>query len=436
MAKIFKSSKKPAARRSAQPAPAQPQRLEIVRLADDGRGVAHCDGKVVFVENALPREVVSAQWQRRQKRFDEALAIEILTPSPQRQSPACQHAANCGGCQLQHLQPGAQRDHKRERLQSILRAQGGAAEVRLLSGDDLGYRHRARLSYRAGHLGFRAAASHQLIDIQQCPVLEPPLEQAVMASRAVLLKALQSKKSAELHFAVDDEGRIGLSLELQERADMAWCEALKAALQPLELHRVNAANDAWEGGFAAMRYGGEWGVQFVPGDFSQANRRLNAAMLEQAMQWLSPQSGEQVVDYFCGLGNFSLPLAAAGASVLALDMGEQMLARAASQAAALGLTIEFARADLFSADNIALRGATKVLLDPPRAGAKAVCSELAASSAAQSLVYVSCDPASLARDLSILADGGFQIRDAVAVDMFPHTHHLESMVWLSRPSAG
>jgi len=257
-----------------------------------------------------------------------------------------------------------------------------------------------------------------------------------MAARPLLLSTLKNLKTAELHFACDDDGRVGLALTLPQEVDTDWCEALKVALQPLELHSVSSNQTRWSGGFPALRYGGELGVSFVPGDFTQANRPLNTEMIEQAITWLAPHAGEQIVDYFCGLGNFSFALAHSGAHVLGLDMGDAMLERASARADALGLSIEFARADLFDSENIVLRGAAKVLLDPPRAGAKALCEALAASKELQSLVYVSCDPASLARDLSILSEGGFHIRQAVAVDMFPHTHHLESMVWLSRPSAG
>ena len=434
MAKIFKAGR-PGKRSAKSPTP--PQRIEtlsIARLADDGRGVAYRDGKVVFVANALPGESVKVRLLRRQKRFDEALTIEVIDASPHRQPPACAHAITCGGCQLQPMELDAQRAYKRDRLQALVNAQGDDVEVRLLATDGLGYRHRARLSYRAGHLGFRAAASHQLVDIEQCPVLEPVLERAVMAIRPSILKALKNQKGAELHIACDSDERVGLSITLTQAVEDSWCETLKTSLLPVELHCVSGGNHNWSGGFPDLRYGGELGVCFAPGDFTQANRALNARMIEQVVAWLSPRADEKIVDYFCGLGNFSLPLARSGAKVVALDMGEAMLARASAQADALGLGIEFARADLFDSENIVLRGATKVLLDPPRAGAKAVCEALAASRQLQSLVYVSCDPGSLARDLSILAEGGFQIREAVAVDMFPHTHHLESMVWLSRSS--
>ncbi|MBO6753996.1 MULTISPECIES: methyltransferase domain-containing protein [Spongiibacter] len=436
MAKIFKPGKPDKRRAKPRTPPQKIETLSIERLADDGRGIAYHGGKVVFVANALPGERINVRLLRQQKRFDEALAVEILDASPSRRPVACAHAGDCGGCQLQHLELAAQRSYKRDRLQAVIDAQRANVEVTLLAGEAVGYRHRARLSYRAGHLGFRAAASHHLVDVEACPVLESVLEPAVMAARPLLLSTLKNLKTAELHFACDDDGRVGLALTLPQEVDTDWCEALKVALQPLELHSVSSNQTRWSGGFPALRYGGELGVSFVPGDFTQANRPLNTEMIEQAITWLAPHAGEQIVDYFCGLGNFSFALAQSGAHVLGLDMGDAMLERASARADALGLSIEFARTDLFDSENIVLRGAAKVLLDPPRAGAKALCEALAASKELQSLVYVSCDPASLARDLSILSEGGFHIRQAVAVDMFPHTHHLESMVWLSRPSAG
>ncbi len=435
MANIFK----PAGRRSvksrrpsAAGANTQQVELEILRLADDGRGVAQYRGKVVFVEQALPGERVQAQWLRRHKRFDEARVVQRLNDAAERVAPVCEYFGECGGCQLQHLEYPAQLRHKQQRLASLLG--DSALSVRVMQGEPVAYRHRARLSYRAGHLGFKSTASHHIVNIEHCAVLEPALERALIEIRPMLLQALKQSHSAEMQFSLGSDGRVGLAIDDDRRRSNDWCEALAEALAPaVELHRVNTAGSHWQSDLPPLRYGDdEHSLTFSPADFTQANRQLNSALLTQCIAWLAPRAGEQLIDYFCGLGNFSLPLAASGASILAVDAGEEMLARARQHAEQLQLSVEFVKADLFDAAQIPLRNASKVLLDPPRAGARAVCEVLAAAANVQRIVYVSCDPATLSRDVAILRDGGYTLRDAVMADMFPHTHHMESLLLLER----
>ncbi len=435
MANIFK----PAGRRSAKSrrpstagANTQQVELEILRLADDGRGVAQYRGKVVFVEQALPGERVQAQWLRRHKRFDEARVVQRLNDAAERVAPVCEYFGECGGCQLQHLEYSAQLRHKQQRLASLLG--DSALSVRVMQGEPVAYRHRARLSYRAGHLGFKSTASHHIVNIEHCAVLEPALERALIEIRPMLLQALKQSHSAEMQFSLGSDGRVGLAIDDDRRRSNDWCEALAEALAPaVELHRVNTAGSHWQSDLPPLRYGDdEHSLTFSPADFTQANRQLNSALLTQCIAWLAPRAGEQLIDYFCGLGNFSLPLAASGASILAVDAGEEMLARARQHAEQLQLSVEFVKADLFDAAQIPLRNASKVLLDPPRAGARAVCEVLAAAANVQRIVYVSCDPATLSRDVAILRDGGYTLRDAVMADMFPHTHHMESLLLLER----
>ncbi|WP_372861389.1 methyltransferase domain-containing protein [Spongiibacter sp.] len=435
MAKIFK----PAGRRGAKgrrPSTAgantQQVELEILRLADDGRGVAQYRDKVVFVEQALPGERVQAQWLRRHKRFDEARVVQRLNDAAARVAPVCEYFGECGGCQLQHLEYPGQLRHKQQRLAGLLG--DTALSVRVIQGEPLAYRHRARLSYRAGHLGFKSTASHHIVNIEHCAVLESVLERAVVDARPVLLRALKQSHSAELQFSLGSDGRVGLAIDDDRRRGDDWCEALAEALAPrVELHRVSSDGRHWQSDLAPLRYGDdEHSLAFLPADFTQANRQLNSALVAQCIAWLAPSAGEQLVDYFCGLGNFSLPLAASGASILAVDAGEEMLARARQRAEQLQLSVEFVKADLFDAAQIPLRQARKVLLDPPRAGARAVCEALAAAANVQRIVYVSCDPATLGRDVAILRGGGYILRDAVMADMFPQTHHMESLLLLER----
>lgn len=405
--------------------------LRVERLGDDGRGIARHGDKVVFVADALPGEELRAKRIRRHKRFDEASCVERLSSAAERVEPDCVHYRDCGGCQLQHLDYAAQLKHKQQRLAGLL---GAEQDLELISGSPLGYRHRARLSYRAGHLGFKSAASHHVVDITCCPVLEPELEAAVLALREPLLQQLKQSHRAELLFSLAADGRVGLAIEDERRRNASWCQALAEQIsQQAELHQVTSPAGVWRGDLPALLYSdARHSVTFSPADFTQANRQLNDALVARSLAWLDVRPGEELIDYFCGLGNFSLPLAAAGAKVLAVDAGEEMLSRARSRAQALSLELEFVCANLFDAEQIPLRRATAALLDPPRAGARALCDAIASSDHIQRLVYVSCDPATLARDVARLAEGGFRVQRVAMADMFPHTYHMESLVLLSR----
>jgi 23S rRNA (uracil1939-C5)-methyltransferase len=172
---------------------------------------------------------------------------------------------------------------------------------------------------------------------------------------------------------------------------------------------------------------------FQAGDFTQVNIAINQQIIRQCLEWLAPKAGEVIADYFCGLGNFSLAIAASGAKVLGYDVGRSMIARANARAVADYLPLVFAVADLFEADNIIIpAGCHKAIIDPPRAGAKALCEAIAASKQLSKLIYVSCDPATLNRDIAILVEAGFTVREARLADMFPQTHHMESLVYLQR----
>lgn len=432
MATIFKPSKRNARAKRATPADKGVFELCVERLADDGRGIAHHNNKVVFVLGALPGERVQARLLKRHKRFDEAECVQLLAASGHRAAPPCSHYGQCGGCQLQHFAYPEQVVHKRSRLSAII---DEGVDVEVITGPPEGYRHRARLSYRAGHLGFKAAATHHIVDTVACPVLEPALDAAITAVRETLLGALKQSHEAELLFSLGEGGRVGLVVEDSRRRSSEWSESLASALLPaVQLYQVRSSDGIWVNECEPLRYSSSIShtLHFTPTDFTQANRELNAQLVERSVAWLGAQAGELVIDYFCGLGNFSFPLAQSGASVLAVDAGEDMLAQARQRAQAQALTMEFACADLFDSAQIPLRQASAALLDPPRAGAKAVCEAIAGSLSMRRVVYVSCDPATLARDLAILCESGFEIKKAAMVDMFPHTHHMESLILLER----
>lgn len=409
--------------------------LDIIDLADDGRGVARYQDKVVFVAGALPGERVSATLMRQQKRYDDALMAQVVTPSPSRTTPFCQYVERCGGCQLQHLHIDAQREAKVDRLARALGQSTDTGELDILVSDDKGYRHRARLSYRQGALGFRAAASHDVVDIASCPVLDPVLDLAFRKRRELMLEYLRRAGPSELLLAVG-EGRVGLTIEQKAPLHQAAVDSLAQSLLPeITLFAVHAATGVWRGESAPLDYrlSGDLSIAFEPGDFTQVNPDVNRQILLTVGRWLLPQPGDRIADYFCGLGNFARVLASHGAAVEGFDSGEDMLKRAQAQADAEQLPIQYTQADLFNPDHLRLpQGVKKAVLDPPRAGATALCEFLAGRNSLDSLAYISCNPASLKRDLAILQAGGFRVVSALAADMFPHSHHAESLVMLKR----
>jgi 23S rRNA (uracil1939-C5)-methyltransferase len=415
--------------------------LHIDSLADDGRGVARHDNKVVFVRGALPEETVDAQYVRRHKRYDEAKLLAVSTPAKHRIDAICPVYQRCGGCQLQHLNYASQVQFKQQRLAGVLAAgsanQMAATLPKAITNSEFGYRHRARLSYHNGVLGFKTQASHDLVKIESCPLLAVELNTVLSQSTAAIAEFLGDKATAEVVLSLSDDGRVALKIKKEGFVDAKRSAVLAEKLiAPAFLHSIEGSKGAaWRGENAPLSYpvSETLSLPFQPGDFTQVNIAVNQTMIQQCMAWLKPESGELISDYFCGLGNFSLALASAGARVIGVDVGEAMLRRASQQAKTLGLAIEYRNADLFDAENIVLDGAShKVLLDPPRAGAKALCEVLAQSKTVQIIVYVSCDPATLARDLALLQDGGFVVADAVMADMFPQTYHLESLVYLIR----
>ncbi|WP_373079322.1 23S rRNA (uracil(1939)-C(5))-methyltransferase RlmD [Zhongshania sp.] len=416
-------------------------KLHIDSLADDGRGVARHDNKVVFVGGALPKESVDAQYIRRHKRYDEAKLLAVSTPAEQRVEAICPVYERCGGCQLQHLNYVSQVHFKQQRLERVL-SHGSddkteAISPSVISDTDFGYRHRARLSYHNGILGFKAQGSHNLVEIDGCPLLAIELNAVLKESSAAIKAFLGEKATAELVLTLSGDQRVAIKVKKEGFVDSKRSAVLAEKIAaPAFLHSIEGSKGpAWRGENAPLAYpvNATLSLPFQPGDFTQVNIAVNQKMIQQCLVWLKPVAGDLVSDYFCGLGNFSLAIATAGASVIGIDVGEAMLRRASQQAKTLNLPIEYRHADLFEPTNISLDAAChKVIIDPPRAGAKALCEALAKAVAVKSLVYVSCDPATLSRDLAILQSGGFVVADAVMADMFPQTYHLESLVHLTR----
>jgi 23S rRNA (uracil1939-C5)-methyltransferase len=423
--------------------------LDVTRLSHEGRGVGNFNGKTVFVADALPGERIQARIVRRHRRYEEAVTARLDLGSPDRVEPPCPHAAQCGGCSLQHLAPEAQLRHKQAVLLELLQHQAKTRpdEVLLpLRGPALGYRRRARLSVRMvpkkGRLlvGFREKATHYVTEITRCLILVPEVGERIEALREVLEGLSIREQIPQIEVAADDHGALLILRTLQPPSadDLDRLRAFEqatgillylqagdlAGAKPLTLGR------ALEYAVAGVNF------EYLPGDFVQVNAGVNQALVPQAVALLEPSPGERVLDLFCGLGNFTLPIARSGAQVLGLEGEAGLVTRAEANARANALpNARFAVADLFSPGGIELAAQgspDRVLLDPPRSGAEQVLAALDLS-ATRRVVYVSCNPVTLARDAGILLGrGGFRLRAAGIVDMFPHTAHVESIAVFDR----
>ncbi|MEE1925026.1 23S rRNA (uracil(1939)-C(5))-methyltransferase RlmD [Pseudomonas sp. 148P] len=418
------------------------QRLAIERLAGDGRGIAFVEGRTWFVSGALAGEEVEARVLNAHGKVVEARLERVFSASPERREAPCRHFERCGGCNLQHLPHADQLELKQRLLAEQLQRVAGVAPEQWappLSGPEFGYRRRARVAVRWDQkakkldVGFRAEATQDIVAIDDCPVLVQPL-QSVMRHLPLLLQSL-AKPQLIGHVELFS----GTALAMLVRHTGALGEADMARLQAF---CAEAGVQLWlqgEGAPAPAEPGRELGfalepwnltLAYRPGDFVQVNAGVNTAMIEQALDWLAPQADERVLDLFCGLGNFALPLAQRSAEVVAVEGVQAMVERAAANARSNNLNnVRCFQADLsqpLSASGWAAEGFSAVLLDPPRDGAYEVVRKIAALGAKR-LVYVSCNPATLARDTLELIKQGYRLKRAGILDMFPQTAHVEAM---------
>jgi len=420
---------------------------DVVALSHDGRGVARVDGKVVFVADALPGERVVLRVTKRRRQMDEARLVDILVPSPDRVAPKCAHFGVCGGCSLQHLAPAAQLAAKQAQLLEDLERIGRVRPQRILEplrGRSWGYRRRARLGVRFVHkkgrvlAGFREREKPYLADLRRCEVLVDELA-TLPADLAALVETLSVREHVpQVEVAAGDDAA-ALVFRVMKPPSPEDCAKLEAFgqsrgvqvfLQPggLDTIRPLIASPA------PLRYAIEgFGVEieFGPSDFIQVNRDINTAMVAAAVAELGLEGGESVLDLFCGLGNFTLPLARRAARVVGVEGDEGLVERGRANAAKNGIdNAAFHAANLFEPKGWGAWAAgryDRVLLDPPRAGAREIVERMAHWSPRR-VVYISCHPGSLARDAGILAEAlGYTLIAAGVMDMFPHTTHVESM---------
>jgi 23S rRNA (uracil1939-C5)-methyltransferase len=436
-------------------APADIAVVTVDGLTHDGRGVARLDGKVVFVEGALPGEKVKIKFGRRRNRYDNAALLEIVEPSAQRRTPPCAHFGVCGGCSMQHVDSEVQVGYKQQSLREQL-ARIGKVEpehwLDPLTGPTFHYRRRARLGARyvvkkgATFVGFREKQKSYLTNLDDCLVLDETVAKWLPDLR-VLIDGLEDRERVpQIEVAVGDNARalvfrhlvplnahdqdklvrFGQAHEVQIFAQSGGPETIlplwPAQPEPLFYRAVDGSQ-----------------IFFRPTDFIQVNSAVNAKMVEQALALLEVQPQDYVLDLFAGLGNFTLPLARRAARVLGVEGGDALVEGARHNARVNNLTnVEFRTANLFADDASASWqdfAFTKLLLDPPRTGSIEVIKQLR-EPLPERIVYVSCYPATLARDAQYLVQVlGYRMSAAGAMDMFPHTSHVESMALFEKKTS-
>lgn len=429
-----------------------PDALTVERLSHDGRGIVRWDGKTLFVAGALPGESVRVRLEGDQSRYAEGSVAEVLTAAPERQEPPCPYYRECGGCQLQHARPDAQLAFKQQALLDQLARWGGVTPHHVapaIESPSEGYRHRARMGVwtdKAGRvtLGFRRRGQRELVSIGRCEVLAPELN-ALIAPLNDWLSGLQARGAiSHIELILASEGPALILREIKTLKD-ADRDALATALPGVPPERIwRQINDqttlltlVGEPCDPRLSYelpDFDLTLAFHPQDFTQVNAEVNRRMVQQALDWLAPRAGEQVLDLFCGIGNFTLPLARSGARVLGLEGAASMVARGEENARRNHLEAAFAQANLADTSPAMRRRWGKpeaVLLDPPRDGAREVLETLIKLRPGR-LVYVSCNPATLARDAAELVSAGYDLQSVGVLDMFPHTEHVESMALFER----
>ncbi|SHM07989.1 23S rRNA (uracil(1939)-C(5))-methyltransferase RlmD [Phytopseudomonas punonensis] len=423
------------------------QRLKIERLANDGRGIAFLDGRTWFVSGGLPGEEVEARVLDARSKVIDARAERVFQASPERRQEPCVHARICGGCSVQHIPHAEQLALKQRMVAEQLQRLGGVQPetwAEPLASPEFAYRRRARIAVRWDmrqkrlEVGFRAAASQDIIAIGECPVLVDPL-QPILRALPAALSGLQSPRSighVEL-FQGTASAVLVRHTEALNDVDLAsleaFCSVHHAQLWLQGEGEPQPADATQQLGYPLD----SWNLQLAyrPGDFVQVNAAVNEAMVAQALQWLAPGKDERVLDLFCGLGNFALPLAQQAREVIAVEGVQAMVARAADNARSNGLSnAHFHQADLSNslADaGWAAGGFDAIVLDPPRDGALQVVQQMASLGASR-LVYVSCNPTTLARDSGELLQQGYRLKKAGILDMFPQTAHVEAMALFER----
>ncbi len=428
--------------------------LHIESLDQEGRGIARRDGKVIFVEGALPGERAEVSVYRKKNAFEQSFATRIFNESASRTAPGCRFFGLCGGCSLQHMDARTQVAAKQRVLEDNLWHIGKVRPERMLPaihGPAWGYRHRARLTVRhvfkkgGALVGFHEKRSSYVADMTACEVLPRRISELLPRLRQLVDSLSLRARLPQIELAIADHADVlvlrVLDVPTADDEDRlrAFADQYQVAIW-LQPSGPESAQPLYPPGAETLYYAlPEFDVRihFRPTDFTQVNHAINQVLVRRALNLLAPQPGERIADLFCGLGNFTLPIARSGAEVTGIEGSAGLIQRAAENAQRNGLAgnTRFLTMDLFKIDAAqwaALGAFDKLLIDPPRDGAMELV-KLVGASGPRRIVYVSCSPATLARDAEVLvAVHGYKLRAAGVINMFPHTAHVESMALFER----
>jgi len=431
----------------------------IESLDQQGRGVTHVDGKTIFIDGALPNEKVIYQSYHIKPSYEVANVLEVLKQSNQRVTPKCPHFGLCGGCKLQHMDSSAQVAAKQRLLENDLKHIGKVKPENMLPplyGPTWGYRHKARLSVKYVEkkqrvlVGFNEKATRYVADMNSCEVLVPEVSALIAPLQDLIVQLSIRDKLPQIELAVgeavENKPVIILILRIMDALNSNDETLLKAFA---DAHQVqiwtqtkgpDTAKPYWPKAFPALAYSlPEFGLNypFKPNEFTQVNPQINQVMIRRAMQLLAPKKGEIIADFFCGIGNFTLPIARSGARVLGLEGLANLVDRANENASLNKINnVKFGVNDLFkmTPESLAELGKfDKWLVDPPRDGAFELMKAIKAETSPKVIVYVSCNPATLARDAGVLVnEKGYSLKATGVINMFPHTSHVESIALFER----
>lgn len=421
---------------------------QITKLSHDGRGICLVDGKTTFLDNALPGETVKFRFTAAFARYNEGIAEEILTASAERIQPKCKYFSICGGCSLQHMSTHSQQELKQQTLLEQFQHFGKTEIPELLptlTAQDWGYRRKARLSVRYVEkkqkvlVGFREKRSNFLADIDYCEVLHPDAAKLILPLKQLIHTLDCYKDIPQIEVAVD-QSHVALvfrhmqplsEADLTKLLDFGKLHQIYLYLQPGGVDSTHLLYPQNISPFLHYEFP-EHNINqsFLPSDFAQVNLELNRQMIQRALDLLALQASDKVLDLFCGFGNFTLPIARHVAQVTGVEGSNTSIERAKNNAVANQIhNTAFYCANLdesFIHLPWAKTHYDKILLDPPRSGAEN-CVQHIEIFKAKKIVYISCNPATLARDTGILLQKGYKIISAGIMDMFPHTNHVESM---------
>lgn len=433
-------------RKNKQKLPAEPVSATIRALSHDGRGIANIDGKTTFIRGALPNETVDFLYTRKRGSYDEGVIENVIIASENRATPPCEYFGTCGGCNFQHLKTDKQIEHKQAVFLEQLKAIGETAPTTLLpalTATTLGYRRKARLGVKyvikkeRVLVGFRELNGRYLANMENCQILHPKIGKHLGLFSALIASLDIYNAIAQIEVAVGDDQTALVfrhlkpinGTDLEKLTAFAEAHQFAIYLQPKgpdTIHKIYPKDNQPLLHYSLPSLNLEFA--FHPTDFIQVNKAINEQMLTQALTLLDLKPTDVVLDLFCGLGNFSLPLAQKAKKVIGIEGDETMVKRATENALKNKcLNTEFHTANLFETDQPLLnQRVDKIVLDPPRAGAIEII-PLLCNISPELILYVSCNPATLARDTKALIENGYRLDKAGVMDMFPHTSHVEAM---------